>query len=238
MHANSQWANKLKTIQTAVTFGSLSIFLGLVLFFAGDPASAQEKNLEAAKIAPTQSIEQGDNWDGVYVPVNASFCRDKSSLVLEVEVCNYSAGSHPYELYLRPLTLSSFLEDETSAQPLSHPVTVMVPAQSCQMVPIRLSRPAALDTGDQVIYYDVVLTNLDTSVSVSMRTSVDVHGTICSADPATFLSVLAPGQPLRVPFVLSNTSKESLHFEYMIEARPTDLDPAPSWKSKRIGTAD
>ncbi|MBI4718763.1 MAG: hypothetical protein HY763_13230 [Planctomycetes bacterium] len=107
--------------------------------------------------------------DICHVPVGTAYCLNQSSKVVNMTLCNYSAGAHTYAWSVTGLpvgpgcTVSGLTATFTPSSG-----TVAIPAGQCVNIPVTITAPVGLTPG-QTACYQFTSTNIQTG-----------NGTLCS----------------------------------------------------------
>ena len=179
--------------------------------------------------------EDGKCKDGLGVPWDKRFCRNAGNVVVPVEVCNHSTVARNYELTFAPLPAGphcsvagpvDFEDATTMALP---PLSLLVPAQSCVVQPVRVQRPVGLVAHNQVACFQVIRQDLASGATMVKSGSVQDKRNECWTydlpvgwDTAVFSDFLVQGSDVNngFTFELGNTTDSELTVRYRIEAMP------------------
>ncbi|MGE0481371.1 MAG: LamG domain-containing protein [Phycisphaerae bacterium] len=112
--------------------------------------------------------------DKCHVPWDSPFCRNATSIVVKVTICNCGPTPQTYNLALVGLPANP--PGCTIAGPtvftILDPVPVTIPPRTCQDIRVRIQRPAGMTAAWQIACFDAIITNLTSGRVMTCHGSV------------------------------------------------------------------
>jgi len=195
------------------------------ILFAGDLDEIELFNrvLTQAEVAALfHAGKQGKCKDRCNLPWDAQLCRNRSTVTVNLTICNDSPVAHNYVYAFAGNNNCSWPGPTVFSPPAG---SVSVPANTCVQVPVTITRPAGMTTGN-VACYNATITNLDTGHQFGCEGSVWARDLWCPRIIGTGIPIdLAVGLPVSIDFAIDNDGDPVGDFPYRLEVVPSDMDP-------------
>ena len=208
-----------------LTIGAWAPGIGFLNYFTGqiDEVEIFQRALGTTEIQGIFAADTvGKCKEFCYVPTSANFCRDANSIILTMNVCNYSTAAQTYSLVFSGLTAggSCTWAGPSVIQVLgSNPVTV--PANSCVPVQYKVFRPTGMPQYTTTCY-QVTMTNIGTGKQSICGGSIYASRAWCNILIGPPIGIGGLGGTAKLSYKLTNTSGGPLSTPYTVRVIPAD----------------
>ncbi len=156
---------------------------------------------------------------------DVSLWNNQASVSTNLTICNYSSTPQTYSWSMtgQPLSLPNCtVNGPTVFNPAGGTVTVGV--GSCLQIPVTITNPGGMVTGD-VACYQANVTNLSTNHPLVCHGSISASGPGTCANGPRPWALVGVGATVPASFVLINMSDVPTQYPIKIEVMPMDMTP-------------
>ncbi len=168
------------------------------------------------------------------VPWDQAICLNQSSLVVPMQICNFTSAPQTYNVGFSGLPMGyqgaaggCSWNGPSTFTVLSPSMPVTVAPNTCITIQVKIDRPVGMPAGT-VACYQMILTNVNSNIDRICTGSIWASNTLC---PRPWVNVnLTAGLAQVVPasWVIRNTSPKPFHGPYSVMAMGMDpVEPMP-----------